>query len=332
MSDIQYIVFTVLSQMAVGALIALVIADFLAKDEKSEMFYEAASYIILPAVIIAAIAIFVPILPNVAISYRILFNPETAWVTRETITMALFSIWALIYTILWVLHPEYGSLRGKVGLVDKIVDKLVGSSVKEVRQAVGLLAIFISMLFVTSSGMTYVLIALPILNHFTTPLFFIMTALLVGPTTVAAVLSFKYKRIAEVEAKKYTETLSTYLGTIWKFVLVATIALLALIAIHLQFLQSPAIGPAGRMTLEGMLSGEYAMLFLPRIIIGIVVTLILLVGVMLSLKAENMPRAANLMLGIFASVLIGEILGRMLFFEFAHASAYLFEAIPLLGL
>ena len=331
MSDIQYIIFTVFSQMAVGALIALVIADFLAKDEKAEMFYEPGSYIILPAVIIAGIAILLSILPNVAISYLIISKPE-AWVARETLMMSLFGVWALIYTILWVLHPEYGSLRGKIGLVDKIVDKLVGSSTKEIRQAVGLIGIVVGILFVTTSGMTYVLIGLPILNHFTTPLFFIMTALLVGPATVAAVVSLKYKRSDEVEAKKYTETLSTYLGTIWKFVLVATIALLALIAVHLQFLQSPAMGPAGRMTLESMLAGEYATLFFMRLIIGIAVTLILLVGVMLSLKAENLSRATTLMMGIFASVLIGELLGRMLFFEFSHASAYLFQAIPLLGL
>jgi DMSO reductase anchor subunit len=317
--------------MAVGALIALVIADFLAKDEKAEMFYELGSYIILPAFIIAGIAILLSILPNITISYLIISRPE-AWVARETLMMSVFGGWALIYTILWVLHPEYGSLRGKIGLVDKIVDKLVGSSTKEIRKAVGLISILVGILFANTSGMTYVLIGLPILNHFTTPLFFIMTALLLGPATVAAVVSLKYKRSDESEAKKYTETLSTYLGTIWKYLLVATIALFALIAIHLQFIQSPAMGPAGRMIFESMLSGEYAVLFLMRMIIGIAVTLILLVGVMLSLKADNLSRAATLMLGIFASLLIGELLGRILFFEFSHASAYLFQAIPILGL
>ncbi|MFC1786636.1 hypothetical protein ACFLY8_01195 [Halobacteriota archaeon] len=331
MSDIQYIIFTVFSQMAVGALIALVIADFLAKDGKAEMFYEPGSYVILPAMIIAGIAILLSILPNIAISYLIISKPE-AWVARETLMMSVFGVWALIYTILWVLHPEYGSLRGKIGLVDKIVDKLVGDSTKEIRQAVGLISILMGILFANTSGMTYVLIGLPILNHFTTPLFFIMTALLVGPATVAAVVSLKYKRIDELEAKKYTDTLSTYLGTIWKYLLVTTIALIALIAVHLQFLQSPAMGPAGRLIFESMLSGEYAALFLMRLIIGIAVTLILLVGVMLSLKAENLSRAATLMLGIFASVFIGEILGRILFFQFSHVSAYLFQAIPLLGL
>ncbi len=331
MSNIHYIIFTVFSQMAVGALIALVIADFLAKDEKAEMFYEPGSYIILPAIIIAGIAILLSILPNVAISYLIISRPE-AWVARETLMMSLFGVWALIYTILWVLHPEYGSLRGKIGLVDKIVDKLVGSSTKEIRKVVGLISILVGILFANTSGMAYVLIGLPILNHFTTPLFFIMTALLVGPATVAAVVSLKYKRSDESEAKIYTETLSTYLGTIWKYLLVATIALIALIAIHLQFLQSPAMGPAGRMIFESMLSGEYAAIFLMRLIIGIAVTLILLVGVMLSLKAENLSRAATLTIGIFASLLIGELLGRMLFFEFSHINAYLFQAIPLLGL
>ncbi|MDD2665927.1 MAG: dimethyl sulfoxide reductase anchor subunit [Methanocellales archaeon] len=328
MSDLQYIVFTVLSQMAVGALIALVIADFLAKDEKEEMFYETASYIILPAVVIAAIAILLSILPNIAISYLIISKPE-AWVARETLTMSLFGVWAFVYTILWVLHPKYGSLRGKVGLVDKIVDKLVGDSIKGIRQAVGLISIVVGILFVNTSGMTYALVGLPVLNHFTTPLFFIMTALLVGPATVAAVVSLKYKR---AESKQYSETLSAYLGIIWKYLLVVTIVLLALIAVHLQFLQSPAMGPRGRMVVEGMLAGEYAVPFLMHIIIGIAVTLILLVGVMLSLKAENVSRAATLMLGIFASVLIGEIMGRMLFYEFSHLNAYLFEGIPLLGL
>ncbi|MDD4898349.1 MAG: hypothetical protein PHY36_02075 [Methanocellales archaeon] len=331
MSDLQYTVFTVLSQMAVGALIALVIADFLAKDEKAEMFYETASYILLPAVAIAAIAILLSILPNIAISYLIISRPE-AWVARETLMMSLFGVWALVYTILWVLHPKYGSLRGKVSLVDKIVDKLVGDSIKDIRQAVGLIGIVVGILFVTTSGMTYALVGLPVLNHFTTPLFFIMTALLVGPATVAAVVSLKYKKSDQVEANKYAETLSTYLGIIWKYLLVATIVLIALIAVHLQFLQSPGMGPGGRMVVENMLVGEYAATFLMRMIIGIAVTLILLVGIMLSLKAENVSRAATLTLVVFASVIIGEILGRVLFYEFSHLNAYLFEAIPLLGI
>ncbi|MDD2777500.1 MAG: hypothetical protein PHS47_05295 [Methanocellales archaeon] len=331
MSDLQYTVFTVLSQMAVGALIALVIADFLAKDEKAEMFYETASYILLPAVAIATIAILLSILPNIAISYLIISRPE-AWVARETLMMSLFGIWALVYTILWVLHPKYGSLRGKVSLVDKIVDKLVGDSIKDIRQAVGLIGIVVGILFVTTSGMTYALVGLPVLNHFTTPLFFIMTALLVGPATVAAVVSLKYKKSDQVEANKYAETLSTYLGIIWKYLLVATIVLIALIAVHLQFLQSPGMGPGGRMVVENMLVGEYAATFLMRMIIGIAVTLILLVGIMLSLKAENVSRAATLTLVVFASVIIGEILGRVLFYEFSHLNAYLFEAIPLLGI
>lgn len=331
MSDIQYIVFTVLSQMAVGAIIALVIADFLAKDGKSEMFYEPGSYVILPAMIIAGIAILLTILPNIAIAHLIISKPGT-WVARETLMMSLFGFWAFVYTILWVLHPEYGSLRGKVSLVDKIVDKLVGDSIKGIRQAVGLISIMVGILFVNTSGMTYALVGLPVLNHFTTPLFFIMTALLVGPATVAAVVSLKYKRSDQAESKQYPEILSTYLGIIWKYLLVATIVLLALIAVHLQFLQSPAMGPGGRMVVENMLAGEYAVPFLMRMIIGIAVTLILLVGVMLSLKAENVSRAATLTLGILASVIIGEVMGRVLFFEFTHLNAYLFEAIPLLGL
>ncbi len=332
MSDLQYTVFTVLSQMAVGALIALVLADFLAKDEKAERFYETASYIIVPAVAIAAIAILLSILPNITISYLIISKPET-WVARETLMMSLFGVWGLIYTILWVLHPKYGSLRGKVSLVDKIVDKLVGDSIKDIRKAVGLISIVVGMLFVTTSGMTYALVGLPVLNHFTTPLFFIMTALLVGPAAVAAVVSLKYKRgCADVESNKYAETLSTYLGIMWKYLLVAIIVLIALIAVHLQFLQSPGMGPGGRTVVENMLAGEYAAPFLMRMIIGIAVTLILLIGVMLSLKAENVSRAATLTLGIFASVMIGEVLGRVLFYEFSHLNAYLFEAIPLLGL
>jgi len=324
MSHIWYVLTYVFNQLAVGALIALVVAEYLAKDKKALGLYETASYIPVPAAIVGAIAICIPVLPQILRAYRILFNLPSSRMSLEVLVTILFIILALVYTLLWVCHPEYGSLRKKVGKIDEIADMIAGDKPNR-RQTVGIVAAVMGIMVLAANAMTYVLPSQPVWNHYTTPLFFIVPALTLGPAAVATTLSIKYKKAAKKEQTEYKNLLGTYLGFAWKLVLGATIVLIILQLLYLQFLQSPSAGIAGLMTAEQILDGEHTTLFLLRVATSMVIALVLLAGVAISLKAEAISRAATLSVALFIVLFIGELLGRTLFFE---ACVHFYEVAP----
>jgi DMSO reductase anchor subunit len=107
----SYIIFTVFSQMAVGALIAMVIADFLAKSKEDAKFFETGAWVSVPVVIIGLIAMLShearPFLAMMTMNNHL----ATSWLSREVLALTLFVILAVIYTVLWLFEPEYGSLK-----------------------------------------------------------------------------------------------------------------------------------------------------------------------------------------------------------------------------
>ncbi len=321
MSHIWYVLTYVFNQLAVGALIALVMAEYLVKDKKTLGSYEIASYIPIPAAIIGVIAICIPVLPQILNAYRLIFNITSSRMSMEVIVTVLFIVLALVYTLLWVCHPEYGSLRKKVGKIDEIADMIGYKN----RLQIGTMAAVMGVALLFISGFNYVLPSQPVWNHYTTPLFFMVPALTLGPAAMATALSIKYKKAAKKEQTEYKKLLGTYLGFAWKLVLGATIVLIILQLLYLQFLQSPSAGIAGLMTVEQILDGEHTTLFLLRVATSMVIALVLLAGVAISLKAEAISRAATLSIGLFIVLFVGELLGRTLFFE---ACVHFYEVAP----
>lgn len=306
--------------MAVGALIAMVIADFLEKDKK---FFETASWVIVPAVIISLAAILSHEARPLPAMMTMSTNIGSSWLSRESLMLTIFAILAVIYTCLWIFEPEYGSFKrissSLHGLIAKIAKPFV-----PFRKPLGIIFALVGIAFLFISARAYMLLGLPAMNHITTPLFFIVTALLTGTMLVAAFLSIKYL----MAPKEYAEPLGAYLGVAWKVVLGSVIAGIIVLAGYLRILKGAAASYGAElaqgMTRANILSGEMTTIFWLYIAIGFILTVILVAAVAAFLK-KDVSKAAVLSIILFASVLVGELMGRLVLFG---ANVPLGEVMP----
>ena len=306
-SHTAYVVFTVFSQIAVGALIGMVIADFLAKEDKEALkFFETGAWVSVPVAVIGLIAMLSHEARPLLAMQTMNANLATSWLSRESLVLTVFVVLAVIYTVLWLFEPEYGSLRG-IPLIPKIAGFFM-----PLRKPVGIIAAVVGIAFLGVSAKAYMMFTMPAWNQPTTPLFFIITALLVGVTAVAAVLSLKY-----MIKKENEEPLARFLWATWGIALVMVIALIVGIFANISMLQIAETKAASIVQLEtltNMLSGDYATLFWARVIIGVVLALVCLAGLVLPLKKKDMAKASAFTLALFACVIIGAILGQLIFF------------------
>ncbi len=318
MSHTPYVIFTVFSQMAVGALIAMVIADFLAKKDKAALkFFETGAWVSVPVAVIGLIAMLSHEARPFLAMQTMSANLATSWLSRESLVLTVFVVLAVIYTVLWLFEPEYGCLKGI-----PVIPKIAGFFMP-LRKAVGIISAVVGIAFLGVSAKAYMLMGLPALNQSTTPLFFLVTTLLVGVTAVAAVLSLKYMTKKEAE-----EPFARYLWATWGIALVMVIVLLFTLFANISMLQTAETEGASMAQLEtltNMLHGDYTALFYARVIIGVVLTLVCLVALILPLKKKDITKASVLTFAVFMCALIGELLGRAVFFG---ANVPLGEVMP----
>ncbi len=168
--------------MAVGALIAMVIADYSGKDDKRALkFLENGAYIIIPAVIFGLIGILAHEARPLQ-GIRTFSHVEVSRTSNEMALLSLFTVLAIIYTGLWVFDPEYGSLR-------KISEKWIKAPLRPARFGLGVVTATIGVVFVLAQSKAYMLFAQPALDQITT---FVLpiTTLLLGITTVAVTVKY----------------------------------------------------------------------------------------------------------------------------------------------
>ena len=311
----SYIIFTVLSQMAVGALIAMLIADFLAKSKEDAKFFETGAWVCVPVVVVGLIAMLShearPFLAMLTMNNHL----ATSWLSREVLALTLFVILAVVYTALWVCESEYGSLRGIISKIP-VVSALIPALVKifmPLRKIIGVLAAVMGfVVYLYASATSYMMYTMPAWNQPTTLLFFIVTTLLTGVTAVAAVLSVKYLMKKEAD-KSFTTFLWATTGIGVAMVVLLAVAVYANITM-LPIASTEMAKMAQLATLEDMLHGEHATFLWLRVVIGIGLVLVCLVGLALALIKKSMSTAAILAIAVFVFAFIGELLGRTVFF------------------
>jgi DMSO reductase anchor subunit len=306
----SYMIFTVFSQLSVGALIAMVVADFLAKDKDQAQFFETGAWVSVPVAVIGLIGILShearPIQAMMTMTENSILFGGTSMLSNEVLTLTVFVILAVIYTIMWVLHPDYGSLKA-FPIFPAIVGKL-----SVLRKPLGVLSALVGLVFLYVSAAAYMMYQLPSLNILTTPMFFYVTALLGGFTAVAAVLSLKY-----LVKKTNEESLARMLWITMVVALVMLIVLIAALVMQQSMLtvaESEYAMVAQHETLDLMRTGEYATINMARWAIGVGLALILTIVLAFPLKKENMAAAAGIAVVLFIVVLIGELMGRAVLF------------------
>jgi DMSO reductase anchor subunit len=304
MSHLPHVLFTVFTQISVGALIAMVIADFFAKNNKELNFVETGAWVSPIALVIGAIAMLSHEAKPILAAMSITNNFPTSPLSFESGIMTGFGILMAVCFLLWVLHKDYGTLKFIPGL------RSLATWLTPLRKPVGILAAVVGLVFVPASAAAYMLPGLPGTSLITTPVFFYVTTLMAGMTAVAAVLSVKYLIKKENEA-----VLARLLWVTWGISLAMMIVLIFAIPANISLLKVPAetemANIAQAETLEGIIAGECTSFFWARLIIGVVLPIICLAVLPFALKKKEIAKASGITVLLFVLVLIGEIAGRM---------------------
>ncbi|WP_280771633.1 dimethyl sulfoxide reductase anchor subunit family protein [Salipaludibacillus daqingensis] len=164
MHELPLVIFTVFSQIAVGAMVTLWIID-LKGGVTSNKIGKGLSISIF---VIALVAILSSVfhLGQPLEAFRALVNVQTSWLTREIWLFSLMLLTMIGYIFTW--SKKYENKRKIVGGVSSLF---------------GLIAVM-------GSAMIYVLPAMPAWNNFSPIFFFVMTGVLLGPLYVSVVLYF----------------------------------------------------------------------------------------------------------------------------------------------
>jgi anaerobic dimethyl sulfoxide reductase subunit C (anchor subunit) len=202
-------------------------------------------------------------------AYRASAHFGTSWLSREVIMFGLFFLVTVAYYWQW----------------------RSGAS----RRLVGMAGVAVALLALLSSGMVYVLPAIPAWNNLGPVLFFFLTAATLGPLFVAALLKSKQYELGE---------------NLFRFVAAALSCGLISFALYLSLLIS-AGDVAAHTGWNIMLGGNFWL----RLLIGWIAPLSLLAYV-LSRRKWAVSRYVAV---LFVLVFIGELLGRGLFYGSAIA-------------
>ncbi|WP_066303737.1 DmsC/YnfH family molybdoenzyme membrane anchor subunit [Bacillus sp. FJAT-29814] len=161
MHDMPLVIFTVLSQLAVGGFVTLWWID-----RKSTIQRKTGLLISLSLVVIGGIAVLVSLfhLGHPFAAYRAILNIKVSWLSREVTFYGAFVGMSILYS--WFWFKDVPVRRGIIGAVAAIL---------------GFLAIF-------SSAKIYMIPAIPAWNGMTTMFMFFLTSILLGPLFVGVFL------------------------------------------------------------------------------------------------------------------------------------------------
>lgn len=291
------IIYTILIQMAVGAFLILgamhLLAVRKAGAEEADRLSDRALYAIGPVVVLGVIASMLH-LGNPLNSYQVLSNIGTSWLSREIAMTILFSGLGAVFALLqW---------------------RKIGSFA--VRTVVAVLTAVAGVGLVYSMSQIYMLPTQPSWNTFGTPVQFFTTALLLGSLAVGAALVANYAFLRSRGEGACVETQGQLLCTSIRWIVLLAVAMLGVeLVVFPVTIAYLAAGPAEAVQSAAMLFGEFGALTVLRLLlvfVGAGVFGLFLYRRVRDASPESFPAA--LVYGAFALVLVGEVMGRFLFY------------------
>ncbi|MCH6267642.1 dimethyl sulfoxide reductase anchor subunit family protein [Neobacillus citreus] len=161
MHELPLVIFTVLSQLAVGGIVTLWWMDW-----KNTIQWKTGLLISLSLVVIGGVAVLVSMfhLGHPFAAYRAILNIKVSWLSREVTFYGAFVGLSLLYT--WFWFKDVSTWRGISGAIAAIL---------------GGIAIF-------SSAKIYMIPVIPAWNGMTTMMMFFLTSILLGPLFVGLFL------------------------------------------------------------------------------------------------------------------------------------------------
>jgi anaerobic dimethyl sulfoxide reductase subunit C (anchor subunit) len=291
--ELALITFTIFGQMAAGAMLVLmVVRAYLATKAKTEEVNDMLNgplFIVVPLMGVALLASLLH-LNNPVNVLRASPNLGSSWLSREVVLGLVFVVLAAVYTFM-----QWRKL-GDNGL----------------RTIIGWIAAVAGMVLTYAMSRVYMIRTQPAWNTVATPVSFLVTALLLGGLAVAAAMIVTNNRAEKQSAEKRLPLLRQVLQSI---------ALGAVILLGIEFVVLPVY--MGYLATQGSAALESLHLMVGPYFGALVLRLLLIfagagiLGTYLYRNAGLPGREkamAGLTYGALALVLVGEVMGRILFY------------------
>jgi len=290
------ITFTILAQMSVGSFIVLgVVHYFVGKksgEKQADELSDRALIAIGPVLALGMLASLLH-LGNPLNAYKAVTNLGTSWLSREIFFGVLFAVAGAVFAVMqWKKIATF-----------------------QIRNLVAILAAVIGIALVYSMAMVYMMPTRPSWNMVTTPVSFFATTLLLGVLAMGAAFVANYWYVQTKNPGCANEQ-CVLLRDSLRWFAVASIVLLGFQFVLLPLWVALMAGPA--TTSAAMLVGEFGVVFALRLAL-----VFLGAGVMgiFLYRAASSPGQEKVMGTVaylaFALVLVGEVLGRFLFYATA---------------
>lgn len=293
------ILYTILTQLSVGAFIIIGVVHFFAERKagivEADRMSDRALLAIGPLLVLAMIASLFH-LGTPANAYRAISNVGSSWLSREILFTVLFLVVGGVFAL---------TQWRKV-------------STPQVRNAIAVLAALIGVVLVYSMSRVYMIRTVPVWDNLATPISFFTTTFLLGTLAVglAYVVNYSYmQRRGEAECGD-TGVQCELLRTAMRGLAIAAILLvgihLVIVPAHLAYLSG---GSQAAQESAGIISEDYGVLLILRLVLVFLGAAVL--GSFIYQNASSPGRErfiGNLALVAFALVLIGEVMGRFIFY------------------
>ena len=296
MREWALILFTILAQMSVGAFVVLGLVHLWAMrrfgPQQADRLADRALLAIGPTLALGFLASLFH-LGSPLVAYRALFNLASSWLSREIAFGITFAVLGALFAFLqW---RKLGSFA--------------------VRNLVALLAALVGLALVYVMARVYMLPTQPAWNTWATPVSFYLTTFLLGALAMGSAFVLNYALLRRQDPKLVAHDMDMLRGAL------RGIALTALVCLVLQLVVAPltvatlAAGSTQAVQSAGLLMSQYRGLFVLELAL-----LVLGAGVFglwlyrSALKGEAQPMLARLAFAAFALTLVGEVVGRYLFY------------------
>lgn len=294
--DWALIFFTILAQMAVGSFLVLGVVHFFAARQAGEVEADRLSdraLLAIGPVIVLSLIVSLFHLGNPLNAFRAVTNLGTSWLSREILSSVLFTVAGGAFALMqWRKLASFA-----------------------VRNLVAWLAALIGLFLVFAMTQVYNLPVQPAWNTLATPVSFFATTLLLGSLAMGAAFVANYAYLQRANAG-LPDLQSALLRGALRWIAMTAIVLLVveLVTAPLQVAYLAAGSPAA-VASAALLTGRYGLIFALRlalVFLGAGVLAVFLYRNAMSPGREKL--LGNLAYLTFGLVLIGEVLGRFLFY------------------
>jgi DMSO reductase anchor subunit len=295
-TDWALILFTILSQMSVGAFLVLgAVHYFVVRKADVQEADRMSDRVLIAVIITLGLGMLASLfhLGNPINAPRAVTNLATSWLSREILAGVTFAVIGLVFVALQWFK--------------------VGSPV--LRNAIAWVAALVGLVLVFCQSQIYMLPTQPAWNTLATPISFYVTTLLLGVLAIGAALVANHVFIQRHNPES-AELQYELIREIIRWIAIASILLLGIefvvLPIYLAFL---ATGPAAALSSLSLMAGQFGLAFILRLALGFIGA-----GVLATFLYQNATTAGKktvlsyLAYSAFAMVLVAEVLGRMVFY------------------